>query len=50
MKKKIYMYLINMEEEDSENIYERLIDILINNQPLTTSRIHEFSDAIRINV
>ena len=38
-----------MEEDNDENIYERLIDILINNQPLTTSRIDEFSDAIRIN-
>ncbi len=43
------MYLINMEEDNDENIYDRLIDILINNQPLTTSRIDEFSDAIRIN-
>ena len=38
-----------MEEDNDENIYDRLIDILINNQPLTTSRIDEFSDAIRIN-
>lgn len=35
--------------EDSEEIYEDLIDILINNQPLTSTRINEYSDAIRIN-
>ena len=34
-----------MDEDDLEN----LIDILINNQPLTSSRIGEFSEAIRIN-
>ena len=34
-----------MDEDDLEN----LIDTLINNQPLTSSRIGEFSEAIRIN-
>lgn len=35
--------------EESENIYEDLIDLLINNQPLTSSRFNEFNDAIRMN-
>ena len=34
---------------DDDDDLENLIDILINNQPLTSSRIGEFSEAIRIN-
>lgn len=35
--------------EDSDELYEELIDSLINNQPLTSSRINEFDDAMRVN-
>lgn len=38
-----------MENDNDENILEHLIDTLINNQPLTSPRIEEFSEAIRIN-